>query len=317
MADSRRRLQIRLTGEGVRQGRVPVQLFARKLQCLQESILQIALGKQSRERDISRGGRRPAFLERQCELFLVETVPGSFLARLELAPPEPTLFEGIPDLGEAALADLRRTLGAIEAQDAGVLESVLPDPSLRRIVLRTVANVLHAKGDDYAVELAIGDTPPIAGLVRPGRELLSQLAGPAPVSAKPSREIQLALIHARCLARFDEAGKPAIQEIIDWDFVDSHPYRPAQVGWGERRFVLQHELACAVTVEGNAWTVIYEPLHIYATGESREGALQEFAEEFASLWDMYASAPDDQLTQDAIMLKSRLRALVSEVKDAR
>ena len=207
-------------------------------------------------------------------------------------------------------------MGAIEAHDAGVLESVLPDPSLRRIVLRTVANVLHAKGDDYAVELAIGDTPPISGVTRPSRELLRQLAGPAPVSARPSREIQLALIHARCLARFDEAGKPDIQEIIDWDFVDSHPYRPAQIDWAERRFVLQHEIACAVTMEGNLWVVAYEPLHIYASGENREEALQEFAEEFASLWDVYASVPDDQLTQDAVLLKAKLRALVSEIGNA-
>lgn len=314
MADPRRRIRIRITGDAVREGRVPVRLFTAKLRGLQNALLQIAFGKTESERDPSRGGRRPSSLTRQCELFLVETSRDSFGAVLELPRPDPTLFEEYPDRGEEAAADLRRVLQSIANNDPEGTAAVLPRPPVRRLVLKTLQLVLPGARDDYGIEIAVGEEQPLTNLVRPNQEQLQRLIAAPELSPEPT-ETELRLIRATCLARFDEAGRPDVKEVLEYDVLDEHQYRPSEVQWGSRRFVLSHEIACSVTREGELWVIEYEPLGICAYAKTREDAIHDFADDFAAIWDAYAQASDSELSEDAIALKRVLRSLVKETVD--
>lgn len=56
-------------------------------------------------------------------------------------------------------------------------------------------------------------------------------------------------------------------------------------------------------------------LSIVAYGTSERGAVRSFEEDFATLWDEIANAPDGSLTSDARVIKGRLQQIVKEVVD--
>jgi len=314
MGDARRQIELKITGQAVKNGRVPLCLLTQKLNCTQEALYQIATAKAVADRDLSRGGRIPGLVKRQCELFLVETGQGSFSARLELPPPVPELFDLFPDLAEQSLSEFREAVEGVAIGDRERLARILPDQAARRVVVNTVYVLLPAAKDDYGLDIGLAGKPTLVGLARPPKDSLRTMIGPIEPSAEPS-QAALTMIRATCLARFDAAGKPDIDKVLEYEILaDEHQYRPAQIAWGVRAFSLEHEIACAVTFEDDLWVVEYEPLGIRAYAETRGQAIQEFDEEFAAVWDAYASVPDDQLTDDAIDLKQRLMSLVvSEV----
>ena len=172
--------------------------------------------------------------------------------------------------------------------------------------------MLPGRSDDYGIDFGIGCHPRLAGLIRPDKDRLREILRLPRGERRPGGE-DLTTIRAFCLARLDEAGKVTVREVLDYEIVDSHQYRPDVIQWGGREFILNHEIACAVTVQDDLWVVEYRPLGICAYADSREEAIGEFAEEFSAIWDAYSQADDAGLTSDAVELKQRLQALVKEV----
>lgn len=87
-------------------------------------------------------------------------------------------------------------------------------------------------------------------------------------------------------------------------------YRASEISYGNRKLLLSYEIACPVIKEEGYYIVQYEPLGIQAYAKSREEAINEFKEEFMMIWDIYGNESDDNLTQDAIQLKKRIKGLV-------
>ena len=104
-----------------------------------------------------------------------------------------------------------------------------------------------------------------------------------------------------------------ITSVLDWEPLsapDLRPYRPDEICWRGRTLRLRQQLVCNISREDGLVVIHNEPLGIRAYAESREFAIRDFAEEFMALWEEYASAPDEELTPDAIAVKQRLLALV-------
>ena len=90
-------------------------------------------------------------------------------------------------------------------------------------------------------------------------------------------------------------------------------YRTHKIEGEGITFVLCRDMVCDLRIEGSLWVISYEPLGIHAYADSREGAIAELGQEFAMLWDEYASADDASLSQDAAAIKTHLQQLVREV----
>lgn len=73
---------------------------------------------------------------------------------------------------------------------------------------------------------------------------------------------------------------------------------------------LTNQIKCQVSQTDGYFVVQYEPLGIQAYAESREQAINEFKDEFLMLWEAYGQESDDNLTGDAIDLKSKILELV-------
>ena len=87
---------------------------------------------------------------------------------------------------------------------------------------------------------------------------------------------------------------------------------------GGRRFELAAELPLSIAFdEILGWGCDYAALGIFVNGLTPELTVNAFASDFALLWDEIAQMDDAALSEDAIVVKSALRALVITVDDER
>jgi hypothetical protein len=89
-----------------------------------------------------------------------------------------------------------------------------------------------------------------------------------------------------------------------------------QIRWGDLVFHLHSSIDLTARREGRHWLVGYDPIGIEGYGDSRQEALESFAEQFYGAWKWIAEAPDTSLTKDGAELKRKLLGLVAEVQAA-
>jgi hypothetical protein len=79
-------------------------------------------------------------------------------------------------------------------------------------------------------------------------------------------------------------------------------------------FQLRHPLDVTVSWEdNNAWSCEAKDLSILSFGDTRDSALESFAEDFHALWDVIGQSPDELLDPSAVRVKQLLRNLVDSV----
>ena len=147
MNNSRRKLEIVLSGEAILDGRVSVSLLTKTLRTVQGVIFDIA--KSQQQQDPVGGRPTPSFIKNECELFLVKTEPGSFRAILELPEKEATLLPDFPDFGESVLEDTKKSFGAIGEENVAKFHKIIPNPIYRKRVLDKIAKIAPTKDSDY------------------------------------------------------------------------------------------------------------------------------------------------------------------------
>lgn len=112
----------------------------------------------------------------------------------------------------------------------------------------------------------------------------------------------------------DEDEIIELVDVVEARAIDSSPLEidtiPGPDGrpTGERHIA---PLVVPLSVEGNSVVFQHEPLGIYASGDTREEAEEEFIDELAWLVDEYGSATEGSLTPDAIRLKRNINALLA------
>ena len=316
MPDENRQISFVLSGEAIRDHKVSVGLFAKTLKAIQDTVIQI--GKAKFEYESSRPGPTPSIIRTECELFFVRSDPGSLSATLELAPHEPQLFpEYERDIGAEVLEDAQKVIDSIVNDDPQELERAIPDERYRYRVVKSFSEALPREGTDYSIAFKVGTGRKYPQVVRPTRERVARLTGVKEPQVVEEEVPTVQLIDALCRVKVksDEEPRPEdITAIVDWtpagDSPDLRPFRPREVNWGKRILILNHEIACDVSIEDDLYVVRYEPLGIRAYADTREDAIAAFNEEFVLLWDEYGSAPEEQLTPDAIRLKGIMVDLV-------
>jgi len=89
------------------------------------------------------------------------------------------------------------------------------------------------------------------------------------------------------------------------------PYEPKAIAWGGRKWELREPMSCPVTREDGMWFVTFEPLRVFAFGDTRAEAEHEFHADMAMLFREYMEAEDDELTPCAQEMKRYLLELTA------
>ena len=316
MADnSKRTLEIVLSGEAVLDGRVSVSLFTNTLRAVQDVVIQVA--KSRLQKDPAKRGPSPSVIRRECELFLVRTEPSSLHAYLELPEKEATLFPDLPDFGESVFEDTKNMLDSIGDGDERKLHSIIPNAAYRARIVNNVARIAPCEDSDYHLEYKTPNQPPRA-LVRPPKAVAARLVAlPSMPPEKEEPTGRRRFVEAKGLAEICEGN--ITKWIETYDMVEleldfERAWRPREIKAERRLFRLTHPIACAIEKQERLFVSEYEPLGIVAYGESREEVMRAFSYEFAILWDVIVQESDIRLTEDAKALKKKLIELVKEVE---
>jgi hypothetical protein len=311
--ESKRRIEITLSGDAVQDGKVSVSLFTKALQSIQEILYQVA--DAHARRDSKSGKIKTSVVKRECELFLVDVAPGSLHATLALPEKEPSLFPEYPEFCEVAMAETGDALVAVAENDNIKLKTVLPDPEVRRRVVEKIQRIAPGQDSDYALSFRL-DTGPSKALLRPSPEFVARLAD-RPPSPPEVREPDVRFVEAKGMAQVKNGNiKKWVEtfEISELDVNPEHVWRSSKLKAKGRTFHLSHPVACVIEKQENLFFSEDDFLGIVAHGDSREEVIREFSDEFAAIWDGIAREDDHRLTRDAQLLKKKLLELVRKVE---
>ena len=301
-------LSLRFTGEAIRDHSISVGLFAKKVVAAQGLLIHLAesrLDKQPRAR-----GRSSKAIAAECELFLRPLMPGSVALELTLPPKEETLFPELPDFAEQVLADARDTLGYFAIADVDALTHLVPNATHRKHVLTDLTVMAPSDRSDLSVDFS-GNDGKERRLVRPARKRLREWLAHADESAIPVVKE----------AQFVEAKGMAVLrggEILEWketyDLLEldlESAWRPKRIEWGDCHLELRHPIAVTIEErEKDLWIASHDNLCISAAAISEDKAREAFAQEFVILWCEIAQELDENLTADALALKTKLVDLI-------
>lgn len=311
----KRQIAITLAGEAIQDGRVSVLLFTKTLQAIQDVIYQIA---DSRIRkDLKTEIIKSSKIKKECELFLVETLPGSLRAVMELPPKPPSLFPEMLDFSDYVVAETHEALDAIKEGDEKKLKHILPDLNLRQRLIRKIENIAPAEGADYSLSFSFSGRPQIQ-LLRPSKDVIERLI--AMPSLKEEKEKDIRFIEAKGLAQMEHGNIKrwietySIREVSELPLDLERVWRTHEIKAKGKVFHLIQDIACVIEKQDDQLFSEDEGLGIFAYGESREDVIREFSDEFATLWESIAQEEDDKLTQDAILLKKKLLESVRKVE---
>ena len=96
---------------------------------------------------------------------------------------------------------------------------------------------------------------------------------------------------------------------------ETYPYKPDLIKFDRKIYSLNLKLDCAVNFEENQYIIHNEFLDITAWGESREEAEEAFNFSFHSTYVNYIFEEDQYLSDEAILLKNKIKSIVNAIFD--
>lgn len=339
-------LHIRRTGGGT--GGVPATLVAQVLASLQLALYQVGehlLGRSWKER----GAYSAEVIERcRLELSLAEPGSYHARLVLGEPRARP-LLPGLEtdDLGGVSLALLMSSLRALHARDHGAFTQQLRDPTVQRRILQYASGMIPRPGEPYEVALtSVGEQEII--LSQSLRPVIAAWTAEKPAYEVTVEgqlvELQiLPKLHFKVLsvddqrlveAEFKEGIEPSliacmgqmvrvrgtgnvdrrgrVQRLVDVAGLEpiTVEYLPVQEARSREvhlRFVRPLQ---AIKTEEEGLVVLRIPeLGLHEFGHTLEEAIEAMNEELVFLWEEYALAAPHELTEDALRLRERLRAI--------
>lgn len=311
----KRIIKIKFDGPAIKDGRISLNLLARSFKRIQETAYQI--GEMELKKYSIPENEIKSKIRTECELFLINTAPGSLTATLEFPDKEATLFPDMPDFADTVLNDFKGLVAGIVNNEKEIIEKYIPDPNYRYSILTKLIPIIPKENSDYNVALSFSNEEPFSNVVRPSKESVLEYIGKVEQGIKEEVE-EYAIARCKIKYKKDEpidSEHAKIIEVINLEInneVDLRPYRINEIVWQNKKLILNHEVACAVEREGDLVVIKYEPLDIITYSETRDDAIIDFNEEFYLLWKEYGQIEVDQLTKDAAKLKQMLNDLVKE-----
>lgn len=94
---------------------------------------------------------------------------------------------------------------------------------------------------------------------------------------------------------------------------DTYPFKPDLIRFSETIFVLNRNIECIVEFEDDNYIIRNEELDLLVWGDTRKEAEDAFCFSFYSLYQNYYNEIDNNLSEEAILLKDKLRRLIKNV----
>lgn len=95
---------------------------------------------------------------------------------------------------------------------------------------------------------------------------------------------------------------------------ETYPHTVEKISYHDKDIYLHESITCEVEFKDDLYFIIYSDLNIEVWGQSRKEAIEAFNFTFYSLVMNYAQEEDDNLTDDAIILKSKLNTMIRLIK---
>ena len=315
MSDGNRTFILKLANKDVKNGRIPLSVFMKTVQSIQKTIY--AVGNAQWKGEPTSQGRRPVFIEQQCELFFVKAEPGSLLTELALPEKNLDLASELPDFGEKVLSDFKGVLRSVLTNDPKSFKNIVKVPKCQKQVIDNVYNILPSDKEDYELFFSLDEPKTLIKINRPAPEIKNTYVDHQLDEELEPDLYELEELRATILAKMDnQSGEiMEVKKVLDFERLeDLRPYRASTLVYKDREYIFQHEIVCTIIKEDGYVVVQYSPLDIETYAETREDAIEDFKEEFALIWDSYGIEDDSNLTRDAIELKKKLRGLVKGVE---
>lgn len=94
---------------------------------------------------------------------------------------------------------------------------------------------------------------------------------------------------------------------------DTYPFKPELIKFQETIFVLNKAIECVVEFEDENYVIKSEELDLIVWGETRKEAEEAFNFSFYSLFKNYYLENDSKLSDEAILLKDKLKKIIKSV----
>lgn len=189
----------------------------------------------------------------------------------------------------------------------------IKDQVWRKKVLANLYAVIPSEKDDYDLMIKFDDSESFRTYKRPSDEEMASLIDDiVPVDytetkGQPEATVEEETdIRTYCKAKISDDGEVTVTKVVDYELLDTRPYRADAIVWGNEMFMLKNEIACSFRIENGYYIIEYEPLNIFVYGKTREEAIEGLREEIAMIWHAYAMENDHNLTRDAIELKQKI-----------
>jgi hypothetical protein len=342
------KLKLAFSGEGFRDGAVPITVVAAKLQALQNLVFHAAAAV---KRDST--NRRGLWFNKYrsvAELTFSSAHHSDLVVEAELAP-DPVLADAF-SVGKQAVDLVFQFGAAVEAGDSSGVDISRDD---RNYLLRALEGLMPNTTDQYEVvlencnaqshpkltftpesrvrarRLAAGPTvTPIEEATLVGELIKIHVdSGEDKITVRSgSREIdcfypdsfrdQVANLLAGSIVEvtgrvtLDDRGEVRkLSEVIDVDTVSMEPLRISRFEYAGRRYQLTTPVSVAVAYNDGLWVYSNESLNLWGYADRREDALRDLHESFDYIYREIAEEGDESLDDVAKKLKQKLRDLVA------
>jgi hypothetical protein len=111
--------------------------------------------------------------------------------------------------------------------------------------------------------------------------------------------------------------KKNVKEILYYEELEheTYPYKPDILKYNEKIFLLNKKLDCQVEYEDDSYIIKNEELDIVVWGSSREEVEEAFSFSFYALYLNYFLEENENLSDEARELKSKLAAIIKNIVD--
>ena len=348
MPDPQPRLKITFTGEGFRQGAVPLTVVAAKLQALQQAMFHAAAAASGH-----RGGRRGMWFNRfrsAAELTFVSSHHSELVIEAELAA-DPVLREDF-SVGQQAV-DLLFDLATAVEQDN--FNNVKLDRYDRDYLVRALEGLMPNSGDQYAVKLEncrASEHPPVTFTAETRGRLKGYAPSEEPFNAEEVTIVgELIKIHVdagedKITVRWQQrdidcfygdtlrdqianliAGSTVevtgyatlndrrevhqIHQVANVEHVSMEPLRIARFEYGGRVCNLTTPISVNIEYTEGLWVYNHSGLNLWGYAERRENALKNLHADFLDIYTQIVEEDPANLDGVAQQLRDRLRSLVT------
>ncbi|MBB4823667.1 hypothetical protein HNO89_000887 [Sporosarcina luteola] len=339
MADN---LKVKLEGESLVNGRIPVDVLAKVLKSVQSAIYAIGEYEQSGGSSIRQRGPVPKKIRDLYTLELINTAKGSFTAELDL----PAVVQDMTQTKTFSL--FYRAMTAVSSSNHEQMVAILPDRTLRDRFAKSVLEMLPLN-DEYTITFAQGSnnySTPLSASAKPDiKRLLSK-------PLEEVREVVGKIVELKILGdsyigvyqnskiikcsspdieneAFQSIGKEAIlrgEALLNQDGTIKELVTVQDVFIADpgklpiESFIrngYQYKMCEGFFVEldyiNEYWGIEHEDLGIFISESRLNDAVEALYVEIEFLVNEYMKATDEELTIDAIELKNMLGNYVESV----